>query len=149
METTLILIKPDAMQRTLAGTIISRFENRGLKIIAAKLLLVSKELAEEHYGEHAGKPFFTNLVEYITSSPIMALVLAGNDAVKVTRQTIGSTDPKEASPGTIRGDYGIDLGRNLVHGSDSPESAKREINIFFAEDDINEWIMTNEKWILE
>ena len=133
METTLILIKPDAMQRTLAGTIISRFENRGLKIIAAKLLLVSKELAEEHYGEHAGKPFFTNLVEYITSSPIMALVLAGNDAVKVTRQTIGSTDPKEASPGTIRGDYGIDLGRNLVHGSDSPESAKREINIFFAE----------------
>ena len=149
MEQTLILIKPDALQRSLTGTIIARFENRGLQMVAAKQLLVDQTLAEEHYAEHINKPFFTGLVEYITSSPIIAIVLAGNNAVKVARQTIGATDPKEASPGTIRGDYGIDLGRNLVHGSDSAESAQREINIFFSSEQINEWTMTNEKWIVE
>jgi nucleoside-diphosphate kinase len=149
MEQTLILIKPDAVQRSLIGTIIARFENRGLQMVAAKQLLVDQGLAEEHYAEHVNKPFFAGLVEYITSAPIIAIVLAGNNAVKVARQTIGATDPKEASPGTIRGDYGIDLGRNLVHGSDSAESAQREINIFFSSEQINEWTMTNEKWIVE
>ncbi|MDG1990096.1 MAG: nucleoside-diphosphate kinase [Dehalococcoidia bacterium] len=149
MEQTLILIKPDAVQRSLTGKIIARFENRGLQMVAAKQLLVDQKLAEEHYAEHVGKPFFAGLVEYITSSPIIAMVLAGNNAVKVARQTIGATDPKEASPGTIRGDYGIDLGRNLVHGSDSTESSQREINIFFSSEQINEWTMANEKWIVE
>ena len=149
MEQTLILIKPDAVQRSLTGTIIALFENRGLQMVAAKQLLVDQGLAEAHYAEHTSKPFFTGWVEYITSSPIIAIVLAGNNAVKVARQTIGATDPKEASPGTIRGDYGIDLGRNLVHGSDSSESAQREINIFFSSEQINEWTMTNEKWIVE
>ena len=149
MEQTLILIKPDAVQRSLTGTIISRFENRGLKMIAAKQLLVDRKLAEEHYQEHVGKDFFNDLIEYITSSPIIAMILAGNSAVRVARQTIGATDPKEASSGTIRGDYGMDLGRNLVHGSDSVESAKREIKIFFSDKQINEWTRSNEQWIKE
>ena len=149
MEQTLILIKPDAVQRSLTGKIITRFENRGLKMVAAKQLLANRELAENHYSEHIGKPFFEDLISYITSAPIVAMVLEGNDAVHVARQTIGATDPKEASPGTIRGDYGIDLGRNLVHGSDGSESAKREINIFFSSEQINVWTRANEQWIRE
>tara|TARA_B100000131_G_C17935349_1_gene540065 strand:- start:50 stop:499 length:450 start_codon:yes stop_codon:yes gene_type:complete len=149
MEQTLILIKPDAVQRSLTGKIITRFENRGLKMVAAKHLLADRKLAEEHYSEHVGKPFFEDLISYITSSPIIAMVLEGNNAVHVARQTIGATDPKEASPGTIRGDYGIDLGRNLVHGSDGIESAKREINIFFSSEQINVWTRSNEQWIRE
>lgn len=134
IESTLILVKPDAMERGLAGEILARFERRGLTVRAAKLVAVSRELAERHYAEHAEKPFFGELVGFITSGRTLALVLEGEDAVQVTRTTIGATNPVEAAPGSIRGDLALAMPNNLVHGSDSPGTAEREIALWFGDD---------------
>jgi nucleoside-diphosphate kinase len=133
LDRTLILVKPDAFERGLTGEIITRFENRGLRIVALKLMTVETAQAEEHYAEHKEKPFFGELVEFITGGPLVAMVLEGRGAVTAARTTIGATDPVEAKPGSIRGLYGLEVQNNLVHGSDSPESAAREIGIFFPE----------------
>jgi nucleoside-diphosphate kinase len=135
-ERTLVLVKPDAVQRRLAGDILARFERRGLDVIAAKLVLVDVPLAEEHYAEHREKPFFGELVEFITSAPTLALVLEGESAIKVVRSTMGATNPVESAPGTIRGDLALAMPNNLVHGSDSPESAEREIQLWFSDDEL-------------
>ncbi len=144
-ERTLVLIKPDAMKRKLAGEIVARFERRGLEVVGAKLVRVGRALAERHYAEHAEKPFFGELVEFITSSPTLALVLEGESAIPVVRTTIGATNPANSAPGTIRGDLALAMPDNLVHGSDSPESAKREIDLWFkpaenAHTKAREWI---------
>jgi nucleoside-diphosphate kinase len=131
MDRTLILVKPDAFARSLTGEIIARFERKGLRIVALRHMTVSVELAERHYAEHAEKPFFGELVQFIVSGPIVAMALEGVDAVKAARQTIGATNPLEAAPGSIRGDFAIEMGQNMVHGSDSPESAAREAALFF------------------
>jgi nucleoside-diphosphate kinase len=131
VERTLVLIKPDAVQRALAGEILGRFERRGLKVVDGKLLTVDRSLAEEHYAEHAEKPFFGELVEFITSAPTLALVLEGEGAIGVVRTTMGATNPADSAPGTIRGDLALSMPDNLVHGSDSPESAQREISLWF------------------
>jgi len=149
VERTLILIKPDAMQRGLAGEIITRFERRGLRMVAMRLLKVDKAMAKKHYGEHVGKPFFDGLVDYITSSPIIAAVFEGTNAVAASRQLMGSTRPTEAAPGTIRADFGLEVGRNLVHGSDSVASAKREIDIFFSGQRIASWSRNVDPWVFE
>lgn len=133
MQRTLILVKPDAFSRNLTGEILARFERKGLKIIALKLLTVSRELAQQHYGEHSDKPFFGELVDFITSGPLVALVLEGHEAIVAARQTIGATNPLEAATGSIRGDFALEVGQNMVHGSDAPESAQREIALFFPE----------------
>jgi nucleoside-diphosphate kinase len=135
-ERTLVLVKPDAVQRRLAGEILARFERRGLDVVAAKLVLVDLALAEEHYAEHREKPFFGELVEFITSAPTLALVLEGDSAIKVVRSTMGATNPVESAPGTIRGDLALAMPDNLVHGSDSPESAEREIKLWFTDDEL-------------
>jgi nucleoside-diphosphate kinase len=135
-ERTLVLIKPDAMERALAGEILARFERRGLIVRAARLIRVDRELAERHYDEHAEKPFFGELVQFITSAPTLALVLEGEGAVGVVRETIGATDPAKAAPGTIRGDLALSMPDNLVHGSDAPETAKREIALWFSEHEL-------------
>jgi len=132
-ESTLVLIKPDAVERKLAGEILARFEQRGLELRAAKLLTVDRELAKEHYAEHKEKPFFGELVEFITSAPTLALVLEGASAISVVRTTMGATNPTDAAPGTIRGDLALAMPNNLVHGSDSPESARREIALWFGD----------------
>jgi nucleoside-diphosphate kinase len=131
MDRTLILVKPDAFARSLTGEIVARFERKGLRILALRHMTVSRELAERHYAEHAEKPFFGELVQFITSGPIVAMVLEGVDAVKAARQTIGATNPLDAAPGSIRGDFAIEMGQNMVHGSDSAESAVREAALFF------------------
>jgi len=136
LEQTLVLVKPDAMERGLAGEILGRLERRGLAVRAAKLVQVDRALAEEHYGEHREKPFFTELVGFITSAPTLALVVEGESAIPVVRATMGATNPTDAAPGTIRGDLALAMPDNLVHGSDSPESASREIALWFAPDDI-------------
>ena len=136
MERSLVLIKPDAMQRRLAGTIISRLEGQGLKILALKMLHLDKALAKRHYAIHAGKPFFEDLINYITSTPIIAIVFEGEGAVKVIRKIMGATDPAKAEPGTIRGDFGLDIEHNTIHGSDSVETAEEEIKVFFPENEI-------------
>lgn len=148
-EQTLILIKPDAVQRALTGEIIGRLERRGLKIVAMRMVHVSRETAEQHYAEHVGKPFFAGLVDYITSRPIVAIVFEGPQAVAAARASIGSTKPVEAAPGTIRGDYGLMVGRNLIHGSDSPESAAREIGIFFPGEAPFAYEREIDTWVLE
>ena len=132
-ERTLILVKPDAFARGLTGEIIARFENKGLKIVAMRNMQVTEDLAKQHYAEHDGKPFFGELVEFITSGPLVAMVLEGHEAVKAARQVIGATNPIEANTGSIRGDFAIEVGRNLVHGSDSAESGEREVALFFGE----------------
>ena len=131
MDRTLILVKPDAFARGLTGEIIARFENKGLKIASMRHMQVTEELAKQHYAEHDGKPFFGELVEFITSGPIVAMVLEGEEAVRAARQVIGATNPLEASPGSIRGDFAVAVGQNMVHGSDSPESGEREAKLFF------------------
>jgi nucleoside-diphosphate kinase len=131
MDRTLILVKPDAFARSLTGEIIARFERKGLEIVALRHLVMTRELAERHYAEHAERPFFGDLVDFITSGPLVAMVLEGPDAVKAARQVIGATNPLEAAPGSIRGDFAIEMGTNMVHGSDSPESAAREAELFF------------------
>jgi nucleoside-diphosphate kinase len=133
LDRTLILVKPDAFERGLTGEIVARFERKGLKIAAMKHMTVERDQAEEHYAEHKEKPFFGDLVEFITGGPLVAMVLEGHEAVKAARQVIGATNPIEAAPGSIRGDLGLEVQTNLVHGSDSPESAQREIAIFFPE----------------
>ena len=147
IEQTLILVKPDAMQRGLAGEVISRIERKGLRIVAMRLLQVDAELAGRHYEAHTDKPFFGSLVEFITSSPIIAMVVEGRHSVEVVRQTMGQTDSSKAAPGTIRGDLAIDLQNNLVHGSDSVESARREISLFFAQDDILDYRRSIDGWL--
>ena len=133
MERTLILVKPDAFARNLSGEIIARFERKGLTLAALKLETLSREIAEQHYAEHNGKPFFGELVEFITSGPLVAMVLEGESAVEAARQVIGATNPLQSSPGSIRGDFAISIGQNMVHGSDSAESAAREAHLFFPE----------------
>ena len=133
MERTLILIKPDAFARGLSGEIVARFERKGLRIVALRHMTVGDDLARRHYAEHEGKPFFGELVEFITSGSILAMVLEGDEAITAARQVIGATNPLEAAPGSIRGDFAIAVGQNMVHGSDSPESAAREVGIFFPE----------------
>jgi nucleoside-diphosphate kinase len=131
VERTLILVKPDAFARGLTGEIIGRFERKGLRLVAMLLMTMSRDLASRHYAEHEGKPFYEELVEFITSGPLVAMVLEGEEAVDAARQVIGSTNPLEASPGSIRGDFAIAVGQNMVHGSDSAESARREVDLFF------------------
>jgi nucleoside-diphosphate kinase len=135
-ERTLVLVKPDALERKLAGEILARFERRGLEIVGAKLVQVSRDLAEKHYAEHTEKPFFGELVEFITSAPTLALVLEGESAIQVVRTTMGATNPVDSAPGTVRGDFALAMPNNLVHGSDSPESAEREIGLWFAADEL-------------
>ncbi|MXZ46761.1 MAG: nucleoside-diphosphate kinase [Chloroflexi bacterium] len=149
MERTLILVKPDAVQRGLIGEVLGRLEARGLRIIGLRLMHVDEALARRHYAEHDGKPFFAGLVDYITSSPLVAAVLEGPDAIAAARQTMGATRPTEAAPGTIRGDLGLEVGRNLVHGSDGPESAAREIALFFGDEPLPRWERDTDRWIFE
>jgi nucleoside-diphosphate kinase len=133
MDRTLILVKPDAFARSLTGEIIARFERKGLRIVALKHMTVTRELAEQHYAEHSERPFFGELVEFITSAPLVAMVLEGKEAVRAARQVIGATDPLEAAPGSVRGDFATEVGQNMVHGSDSADSAARESSLFFPE----------------
>jgi nucleoside-diphosphate kinase len=147
MERSLVLIKPDAVQRALAGQIISRLEMKGLKIVAMKMLYMDKNLAERHYAIHEGKVFFDDLVSFIASSPLIAIVFQGENAVQIIRQMMGETDPTKASVGTIRGDFGIDVGHNLVHGSDSPENARREVDLFFSPEEILEYERELDRWV--
>lgn len=149
MEKTLILVKPDGVQRGLIGEVISRFERRGLKLAGMKFMQMSEELAGRHYEVHKERPFYNSLVEYITSAPIVAMVWTGNDAIAAARATIGATKPVDASPGTIRGDFGMEIGRNLVHGSDSPENGEREASLFFNDDELVNWDRVTESWIVE
>jgi len=148
MERTLILAKPDAVQRGLVGEIIARLERRGLKIIGLKLVKVSKELAEAHYEEHRNKPFFQSLIDYITWCPIAAMVVEGPQAIEIARSTIGSTSPAAAAPGSIRGDLSVSVSRNLVHGSDSPASAEREVKLFFTSDELFQYKRVADLWML-
>jgi nucleoside-diphosphate kinase len=149
MERTLILIKPDGVQRGLMGEIIGRFERRGLKLAGMKFIQMSRELAERHYAVHKGRPFYADLVNYITSGPVVAMAWEGKDAIKAARNTIGATNPAEADAGTIRGDLGMEIGRNLVHGSDSPENGVKEVNLFFSEEELIAWDRVTEVWIRE
>ncbi len=147
MERTFLMVKPDAVQRNLIGDIVHRFEQKGFKLIGAKFMLISNELAEKHYAEHIGKPFFIDLVSFITSGPVFAMVWEGDNIISTARKMMGKTNPREADIGTIRGDYGIVTHRNIIHGSDSIESAQREISLFFKDSelikykkDINQWL---------
>ncbi len=149
MERTLVLLKPDAVQRGLVGRIIGRLEGRGLKIAGMKLMQMDQALAHRHYEAHVGKGFFPGLVSFITSGPLVAMVLEGKDAVAVVRSTMGETNAAKAAPGTVRGDFAIDIGRNLVHGSDSVEAAKREIAIFFKDSEVLTYKRDTDPWILE
>ena len=146
-EQTLVLLKPDAIQRGLAGTIISRIESRGLKMVAAKMLHMSKDLAHKHYAPHVGRPFFDDLIRFICSGPIIAMVWQGPGAVTLIRNTMGSTDPGSALPGTIRGDMAVDIGQNLIHGSDSLETASHEISLFFCPEEILDYPKVIDTWI--
>ncbi|KLV23139.1 nucleoside-diphosphate kinase [Bacillus altitudinis] len=147
MDKTFLMVKPDGVERQLIGEIVSRFEKKGLQLVGAKLMSIPKEVAETHYGEHKEKPFFGELVDFITSGSVFAMVWQGEQVVDVTRQIIGKTNPKEALPGTIRGDYGLTVGKNIIHGSDSPESAEREINLFFKQEELTNWDQTISSWI--
>lgn len=149
MERTFILAKPDAVQRGLIGEITLRLERRGLKLVAAKFLQVSRDLAEKHYAVHLGKPFYEGLINYITSAPVMAMVWEGPQAIMAVRQTMGATRPVEASPGSIRHDYGLSVGRNLTHASDSPENAAFEIGLWFSERELVTWQRPVDEWIFE
>ena len=148
-ERTFVLLKPDAVQRGLIGPILGRFERRGLKVVALKMMRVPKQLAETYYAEHKSKPFFDGLVRHVTSGPVAALVLEGDGAVAVVRKMMGTTNAADAEPGTIRGDYGLHIGRNLIHGSDSHRSAKREIALFFAPGELLDYTRIDESWLYE
>ena len=149
IQKSFVMMKPDAVQRRLMGKILSRFEDKGLQIVAVKLMQIDEELAKTHYGEHAEKPFFPGLVEYITSSPALAMVIEGEEAITTIRKLVGATNPLEADLGTIRGDYGMDTGRNIIHASDSPTSAEREIGLFFKEDEICDYQIVDNNLIYE
>ena len=150
-ERTFVMVKPDGVQRGLIGEIISRLEGRGLKLVGASFQSIPRELAEEHYGEHVDKPFFDDLVSFITSGPVMAMVWEGQDATRQVRRMMGGTDPADAAPGTIRGDLGLDLGRNVIHGSDheDPGANEREIDLFFDDDDLVDYDRIDETWLYE
>ena len=147
LERTLIILKPDAVQRGLIGEIIGRIEKRGLRIAAMKMIQITEELASKHYAEHVGKPFYPSLLEFITASPVVVMAVEGPEAVSVMRATMGKTNAREAAPGTIRGDFGISKGNNLVHGSDSLESAKREVALFLADEEICSYQRNIEFWV--
>jgi nucleoside-diphosphate kinase len=151
VERTFVMVKPDGVNRGLVGEVISRFENRGLKLVGAKFMQIDRDLAEEHYSEHRDKDFFEGLVGFITSDPVMAMVWEGQDATQQVRQMMGETDPAESPPGTIRGDLGLDLGRNVIHGSDheDPGANEREIALFFDEGELVEWERVDETWLYE
>lgn len=146
-ERTFIMVKPDGVQRNLIGEIVSRFEKKGFQLVGAKLMTVSRQLAEEHYAEHKERPFFGELVEFITSGPVFAMVWEGENVIATARKMMGATNPAEAAPGTIRGDFGVQVAMNVIHGSDSPESAKREIGIFFKEEELNTYEKAINKWV--
>lgn len=148
-QRSFVMLKPDAVKRRLSGEVLSRFEKRGLKIMAAKMMIIDKSLAEQHYGEHSEKPFFRDLVDYITSGPVLATVIEGEECVSLIRRMVGATNPQESDLGTIRGDYAIDTGRNIIHASDSVDSANREITLFFDEKEICEYQMPDEELIYE
>jgi nucleoside-diphosphate kinase len=148
-QRTFVMVKPDGVQRGLVGEIISRFEKKGIKIIAMKMVSVGKELAEKHYGVHKGKPFFAPTVKYITSSPVVAMVLEGNNVIDMVRGMMGKTNPQDAALGTIRGDYGQFIGRNIVHGSDGPDTAEFEINLWFSKEELSDYSRIDEKWLTE
>jgi len=147
MEKTFIMVKPDGVQRNLIGEIVSRFEKKGFTLVGAKLMTVSRELAEQHYAEHKERPFFGELVDFITSSPVFAMVWEGNNVIATARNMMGKTNPADAAPGTIRGDYATSVGMNIIHGSDSPESAEREINLWFGADEVVSFEKTIQRWI--
>ena len=149
MERTLVILKPDAVQRGLIGSITTRLEQRGLKLVGMKFIQVTTDLAARHYAVHKGKPFYEGLITYITSSPVVVQVWEGKRAIQIMRNTCGATNPADASPGTIRADFGVEIGRNLVHGSDGPETAAFEVALFFREDELVSWTRSNERWIVE
>jgi nucleoside-diphosphate kinase len=149
IQKSFVMMKPDAVQRRLMGKILARFEDKGLQIVACKLIQIDEDLAKTHYGEHAEKPFFPSLVEYITSSPCLAMVIQGEEAITTIRKIVGATNPLEADLGTIRGDFGMDTGRNIIHASDSPASAEREIGLFFNEDEICDYQIVDNDLIYE
>jgi nucleoside-diphosphate kinase len=150
LERTFVAVKPDGVQRGLVGEVISRFETRGLKLIGLKMLQVTPQLAEKHYGEHKGKPFYEGLVKFITAGPVVAMVWEGKNAIALSRNVIGATNPANAAQGTIRGDLCTDIGRNVVHGSDGPESAQREVSIFFHEGELlKNWSRNVDEWVSE
>ncbi|MCD6555475.1 MAG: nucleoside-diphosphate kinase [Anaerolineae bacterium] len=149
MERTLFIIKPDAVQRGLIGEITTRLERRGLRLVAMKMIRMSQELARRHYAIHEGKPFFEPLVAYITSAPVVVMVWEGPRAIEIVRQTMGATNPADAAPGTIRADYALEIGRNLVHGSDGPQTAATEIALFFTPEEILSWERDTDRWIVE
>jgi nucleoside-diphosphate kinase len=149
MQTTFVMVKPDGVQRGLIGEVISRLEDKGLKLVACKLTQVDRETAERHYAEHTKKPFFEGLVDFITSGPVLTMAWRGKRAVEIVRRLMGATDPGEAAAGTIRGDFGMDIGQNLVHGADSPASAERELNIFFDAEELLDYGRALDTWIYE
>ena len=149
MQKTLVLLKPDAVQRGLVGELVSRLERKGLKLVGMKLVRMDDALARQHYAEHVDKPFFKGLAEFITSGPLVAMAIEGEDAIGMVRTLMGETNPANAAPGTVRGDYAVSIGLNLVHGSDSPESAQRELALFFKEDEILEYDRATDPWITE
>ncbi|MCI2254679.1 nucleoside-diphosphate kinase [Domibacillus sp. PGB-M46] len=147
MEQTYLMVKPDGVQRGLIGEIVSRFEKKGFRLVAAKLMQLSPETAQQHYGEHKERPFFGELVDFITSGPVFAMVWEGENVIATARQMMGSTNPKDAAPATIRGDFGVIVGKNVIHGSDSPESAKREISLFFQENELTAYEKSGSEWV--
>ena len=149
MERTLVLVKPDGVQRGLMGEIITRLERRGLRLVAAKFLMVSQELAETHYAIHKGKPFYDGLIAYITSAPVMAMVWEGPNAIAAVRQTMGATRPIEAEPGSVRHDFGLEVGRNLTHASDTPENGAAEVALWFSPNELMDWKRDLDRWIFE
>ncbi len=149
MERTLIIVKPDGVQRGLIGEVLGRFERRGLKLVGLKLMRISRDLAERHYSVHQGKPFYAGLVDYITYGPVAVGVLEGPRAVAVTRATVGATNPAEAAPGTIRGDLGVEIGFNLIHASDAPDTAVREVALFFEESELTSYTRDIDRWLHE
>jgi nucleoside-diphosphate kinase len=149
MERTLVIIKPDGVQRGLIGEIVTRLERRGLKIVGMKMMQISKELAARHYAVHVGKPFYQGLIEYITSAPVVVMAIEGKKAIETVRATMGATNPLQATPGTIRADLAVEIGRNLVHGSDGPETAASELGLFFSEKEMVSWNRDVERWVSE
>ncbi|SFA98508.1 MULTISPECIES: nucleoside-diphosphate kinase [unclassified Bacillus (in: firmicutes)] len=147
MEKTFLMVKPDGVQRNLIGEIVGRFERKGFHLAGAKLMSIPRELAEEHYGEHKERPFFGELVDFITSGPVFAMVWQGENAIATARQMMGATNPKDAAPGTLRGDFGLTVGKNVIHGSDSATSAEREIGLFFKEEELVEYSKLINEWV--
>jgi len=147
MERTFLMVKPDGVQRNIVGEVVSRFENKGFQLVGAKLMQISTELAEQHYGEHKERPFFGELVDFITSGPVFAMVWEGENVISTSRLLVGATNPAEATPGTIRGDFAVTVGKNIIHGSDAPDSAVREIGLFFKEEELISYVKDSNNWI--